>query len=353
MSDVYLAGFGLASSMGANLTEALQQLSQPPGAQQRTVKGLDHSIPYFAIRQTTTTWHARCQGLIHQVTAEAGSINKNGALYIASSSLNAGAMETGEANTPNLPIFLTEVADMLGWQGSVHLINTACTSGLNALLAAYAAIQSDAIDEALIIGIELENQLTLAGFAGMQLLSDQMGRPFAADRNGLVLGEAIAALRLSKRPARWRIAGGAQVIDSSQASGASTDAYETMLMQTLAHAQWHAQQIDLIKVQAAGSIANDEVEAHALCNFFPSVPPLVSLKPLIGHTLGASGAAEIALLLAMLEHQQWPAITHATDASLGVTLAPESAEKSQYILACILGFGGSHTCVALEDIEPR
>jgi 3-oxoacyl-[acyl-carrier-protein] synthase-1 len=105
----------------------------------------------------------------------------------------------------------------------------------------------------------------------------------------------------------------------------------------------------LIKVQAAGSIANDEVEAHALCDFFSSVPSLLSLKPMIGHTLGAAGAAEIALLLALLEHQQWPRIATEVDAQLGVELATKAPQQSKHVLACVLGFGGSHACVALED----
>jgi 3-oxoacyl-[acyl-carrier-protein] synthase-1 len=105
----------------------------------------------------------------------------------------------------------------------------------------------------------------------------------------------------------------------------------------------------LIKVQAAGSIANDEVEAHALREYFPALPPLLSLKPLIGHTLGAAGAAEIALLLALLEHKQWSRNAVEVDEALGVELAPEAPRIAKHVLACILGFGGSHTCVALED----
>jgi 3-oxoacyl-[acyl-carrier-protein] synthase-1 len=349
MNSVYIAGFGLASSMGGSLTDALQRLQQPPEAQARSIKGLDYSIPYFAIEHQAATWSERCAKLIRQVAIEAGCTDKTGTLYIATSSLNAGAMESGQANTPSLSAFLTEVASMLDWQGPVHLINTACTSSLNAMLAAKDAIQFEAIEEALIIGLELENQLTLAGFAGMQLLSNQRCKPFAGDRNGLVLGEAVAALRLSNQPSRWRITGGAQVIDSSQASGASIDAFQTMLTQTLANAHLNAQQIDLIKVQAAGSIANDAVEAYALCDYFTSVPPLLSLKPLVGHTLGASGAAEIALLLALLEHNQWPNIELETNPALGVQLATARPQQSKHILACILGFGGSHTCVALED----
>jgi 3-oxoacyl-[acyl-carrier-protein] synthase-1 len=122
-----------------------------------------------------------------------------------------------------------------------------------------------------------------------------------------------------------------------------------MLKQTLADANLRAGQIDLIKVQAAGSVPNDAVEANALRDFFAPLPPLLSLKPLIGHTLGASGAAEIALMLAMLEKRQWPVLPFERDAGLGVTLAAELPAQRRHILACIMGFGGSHSCIALED----
>ncbi len=353
MHQVYLSGFGLASSMGANLAQALQQLHRPPAPQARAINGLDYDTPYHAIERTATvpaaSWYGRCENLLRQVAAEAGNSNRTGALYIASSSLNLGAIEAGEPHPAMLPGVLEQLAGMLDWQGPVYYINTACTSSLNAILAAQDALLSECIDDALIIGLELENRLTLAGFAGMQLLSNQESKPFAAERNGLVLGEAVAAVRLSRQPGRWRMRGGAQVIDSSQASGASASAYHAMLAQALTRAGLDPGQIDLIKVQAAGSIINDATEAQALCKFFAPVPALLSLKPLIGHTLGASGAAEIALLLAMLEQRQWPNPGHACDAALAVKLAEEPPEKTRHILACILGFGGSHSCLALED----
>ena len=202
MTSLYIAGFGLASHMGVDLEAALGQLNNPPEPQQRAIKGLETTVPYHAIPLTTsstTTWHERCQILIRQAAAEAGAVSRDGRLYLASSSVNVGAMELGEACAKSLPDFLVELGKMLDWQGPVFWINTACTSSLNAILAAQSAVESGLIEEALIIGLELENQVTLAGFAGMQLLSAEKARPFAARRNGLVLGEAVAALRLTKQ----------------------------------------------------------------------------------------------------------------------------------------------------------
>lgn len=295
--------------------------------------------------------------LIRQVAEEAGyrpggDKEQRTGIYLASSSTYVGAMEQGANPFKDLSDFVAAIASMLDWQGPLTLINSACTSSLNALLEARLALEQDQIDEAFVIGLELENRLSLAGFAGLQLLSSTQAQPFQTQRDGQILGEAIAVLRLSRQPGRWRLAGGAHVVDSSQISSASTAAYRTMLEQTLNEAQWTSAQVDVIKVQASGSTINDAVEAEALLDFFSpaELPALVSLKPVIGHTLGASGAAEIALLLSMLEQRQWPVGQEAvSELKAGLALHPPPQLKR--LLACILGFGGSHACVAIEAMS--
>jgi 3-oxoacyl-[acyl-carrier-protein] synthase I len=157
------------------------------------------------------------------------------------------------------------------------------------------------------------------------------------------------AVRLARQGnSGWRLLGGANVIDGSQPTGASASALATMYQRALETSGLAASDIDLVKVQAAGSPGNDEVEAQALRAAFDQVPPLVSLKAAIGHTMGASGAAEIALLTACLEQGAWPAVTDAVDTALGVTLAERGPESARRVMATILGFGGSHATVVLE-----
>ena len=48
--------------------------------------------------------------------------------------------------------------------------------------------------------------------------------------------------------------------------------------------------IALIKPQAAGGVASDATEAHALRQVFAPLPALVSLKAALGHTLAPVGA---------------------------------------------------------------
>ena len=121
-----------------------------------------------------------------------------------------------------------------------------------------------------------------------------------------------------------------------------------MLQTALGQCGLAAQDIDLIKVQAAGSPVNDAVEAQGLRAVFPVLPALVSLKPAIGHTMGASGAAEIALLMACLAQGEWPVCAHAVDEALDVHCPAQPPPAVRRVMATILGFGGGHATVVLE-----
>ena len=306
-------------------------------------------FPYYPIPYTKQDWNQRAREIVTRVTAEAGvKPGSRAALFIASSSFDIGADEAG-ATERNYNAFTDKIVAWLEWSGPVYMINTACTSSLNALLAAHALLSAGETEEALVLGIELDNLLTLGGFAAMQLLSRSSSKPFGMQRDGLVLGEAVAALRLSTcESSSWKMLGGANVVDGSQPTGASVSAVVNMYQRALESGKLAADEIDLIKVQAAGSPGNDAVEAQGLRAAFPKVPALVSLKAAIGHTMGASGAAEIALLTACLEHKTWPTYAAAVDESLGIALAAQMPDAVRHVMATILGFGGSHATVLLQ-----
>jgi len=351
MKPVYLPGRGLACALGLALGESLEALHQGGGATARHPlsgeAGASH--PYRAIPCVRGDWNERARALVQRVGTEAGAQQaRGGALFVATSSFDIGAVEQGAAQL-DYRAFADRIAAWLDWAGPVYLVNTACTSSLNALLAAHALLSAGEEEEALVLGLELDNRLTLGGFAALQLLSSSRSQPFGAQRDGLVLGEAVAALRLSTRESsRWRMLGGANVVDGKQPTGASAAAVARMTQRALAQCGLSADAIDLIKVQAAGSPANDAAEAQGLHETFQAMPALVSLKAAIGHTMGASGAAEIALLTACLDHGAWPAYPDAVDATLGVDLVAHPPDSVRRVMATILGFGGSHATVVLE-----
>ena len=351
MSPIYLAGRGLACSLGLGVEQALASLPQRAlKTTQVTLPGaMAGDYPFHAIPFSRSDWNERGRELVQRVCTEAGAQQiRDGVLLIATSSFDIGAVERG-ATQMDYQAFADKVAGWLDWRGPVHVVNTACTSSLNALLAAQALLRSGAAADALVLGIELDNRLTLGGFAALQLLSRASSKPFGEQRDGLVLGEAVAALRLSScDSALWRLAGGANVVDGEQPTGASVRAVKEMCAHAIADSAVAVDTIDLIKVQAAGSPGNDAVEAQGLRETFKHMPPLVSLKAAMGHTMGASGAAEIALLTACLEQGVWPVCESKEDEELGVALAKGMPQNVRRLMATILGFGGSHASVILE-----
>lgn len=351
MNEAYLAGRGLASALGPDIASALVALGRGGVAPTRFELAGGFAWPYYAMADDEADWTARTRRIAQRVAAESGALAgpRTGPLFLCSSSLDMGALEDHSLFDGSDPYFLATVASWLDWRGPVFAISTACTSGLNAVLSARSLIRHGHADHALVLGLELRNRVTVGGFGGMQLLSATRSLPFGEGRSGLVLGEAVAALHLSSRPARWRVAGGANVVDGQDPAGPVPGAVTAMCRQALADSGLAAGDIALIKPQAAGSPSGDAIEAQALREVFEPLPALVSLKAAIGHTLGASGVAELALLTACLESGVWPRVDYPLDATLNTPLAEQAPQRARHVMANILGFGGGHTAVVLED----
>jgi 3-oxoacyl-[acyl-carrier-protein] synthase-1 len=354
MKQVYLYGRALVSALGADLSQALVCISAGGRAAQRVELSDGTDWPYFGIDHPEPDWRKRAQQIIDVAFREAGiTANRDAPLFVASSSLDIGAIESGVSHSGDGYDFAEKIADQLGWTGPVYLVSSACTSSLQALLSASALISSGSVNDAVVLGVELANRYSVSGFAAMQLLTPDKPKPLGLDRDGIALGEAVAVLHLSSRPAHWRLCGGSNIVDGRDPTGAIPQTVNQMCEQALAASGLKSSDIDLIKLQAAGSPANDANELAGLAAAFESLPPLVTFKAAIGHTLGASGAAEIALLTACLEADVWPHPDYPLDPDLHAGLAYAKPESVRYVLVDILGFGGGHSAVVLEDTNVR
>ena len=352
MTELYLHGRSLVSALGPDLRQAVVAVARGNPAQRRRALPGGADWPWFGIQHVEGSWRTRAQALLRASVDQAGIVpsQRRAPLYLATSSLHIGAIEAGEAGAGlDYGSFAREVAGWLSWQGPVTLVSTACTSSLQALAAAAADIRAGAADEAVVLGLELANRFTLAGFAGMQLLSPHAARPLGSQRDGLVLGEAVAALHLSREPARWKLAAVASRVDGRDPTGARPDTVARLCRGLLAQAGETPDAIDLVKLQAAGSRGTDAHEIEGLRQVFAELPALASLKAALGHTLGASGAAEIALLLECLEQGALPSVAYPLDAEIGAALAQVPPNKVRSVLGLILGFGGGYAGVVLED----
>jgi len=272
---------------------------------------------------------------------------------IGSSSFSVGAWDDGgwTALEPSFE-FSSSLAKAFGARGPVTPVSTTCTSGFSALDIALGLIAEGEFRDVLVLGVEFCNRLTVAGFAGLQLLSATAARPCDRERDGLVLGEALGAVLVSAAPAPWRIAALAAGMDAASVTGPAPDGTATAktMRAALARAQWETSRVDLIKLQSGGGPLADLAEGRAVRELFATVPRSVSLKGALGHTLGASGPAELALLLASLSRGRVPATWGFAkpDEELGLAPAGGDAGDVRRVLFNLSGFGGSVMSLALE-----
>ena len=356
---VYLSGSGLLCARGDSPQAVAGALwASQHSAGKRTLG--EREFPFFALQLAEADWLTRARQAIRHVTAQLGPLPATTPLFIASSSFQIGHFEQQGAPF-HLPLanaeFSRQIADWMQLNGLRASFSNACISGFSAIDAARSLIAGGQIDEAIILGIELANASTLAGFAAMELLSHSTCRPFDRHRDGLVLGEAVAAVRLSAQPGPWRIAGLRTGIDAYSTTGPDPEGtpIANIAVDCLKEAKICAADIELVKLQAAGSPGADLAEANALRRIFSgAMPALLSLKPALGHTLGASGIAELAALLACLDQEQIPATQGFTELDPEIGLIPGVDRNIRIIhraLLNLIGFGGGLATLIVERSE--
>lgn len=121
--------------------------------------------------------------------------------------------------------------------------------------------------------------------------------------------------------------------------------FQQAIGNALQQAGREATDIDAIVLHSPGTPAGDASERAALHAVFgEQLPPLLSNKWLLGHTLGASAALSLDFALHVLETQQWPLAPFATD------LAKAADRPIRRILINAAGFGGNAASVVVSRL---
>ncbi len=234
-------------------------------------------------------------------------------------------------------------------------INTACTSSANALLEAKNLINTGIIKQAIVIGLEIFSPVMSSGFYSMDLLSRSEPKPFDGKRDGLVLGEAIAGMVLGKESSDWQLLGGfsncnSQTITSVSQSG---DECVEVMQKALENSALHVEDITALKAHATGSLSNDEAEMNAIKKLFSSDLVFTALKPYVGHTIGASGVLEIAILMAAIDSGFLPKTLNC-DKPMDDDFRPIDEHKKCMdgtFMCNYFGFGGNNTSLITKKIK--
>ncbi|MEU3056098.1 beta-ketoacyl-[acyl-carrier-protein] synthase family protein [Streptomyces griseus] len=193
----------------------------------------------------------------------------------------------------------TSVATELDLGGEAVTFGTACAAGNYAIGYAYDLISGGEADAGLCGGADASNRATHAGFHRLGALAESVPRPFDADRDGIVTAEGGAALLLE--PLDNAVARGARIYAEVLGHGMTCDAEHMTNPRTATIAECirtaheragtTAESVDYICAHGTGTRANDTTEVEAVRAVFGDrIPPISSVKSMLGHTMGAAAA---------------------------------------------------------------
>lgn len=241
-----------------------------------------------------------------------------------------------------------KIAHHAGISAKPVVISNACVSGVIALQYGLRLLQAGRYKHAIVTGCDRFSRFVLSGFQSFQAVSDEPCRPFDAARKGITLGEAAATIILSVNKtenALGQLLGGATSNDANHISGPSRTGEELAIAISRAcnESKISPAQIDAISAHGTATLFNDEMEAKAFDLAGVLHSPVHSFKGYTGHTLGAAGVLESAILLESLRHQTL--IPSAGFETLGVPKAINVTKTLQparinYALKTASGFGG-------------
>ena len=131
------------------------------------------------------------------------------------SSIKGNVELLGSEEDVSLAASAGRIAAALGVKSRPVVVSNACISGLAALLQGMRMIRSGAYDHVIVTGAEVQSRFIVTGFQSLKALSLNPCRPFDAARDGLNLGEAAAAMVLSRTPGRFCLVDGAIRTDAN------------------------------------------------------------------------------------------------------------------------------------------
>ncbi len=247
------------------------------------------------------------------------------------------------------------LSDYLGLTGPAYTVSTACSSSSRAIISGRRLIASGMVDVAIVGGADTLSRMPVNGFASLELLSPTLCRPFSKQRSGITIGEGASLMLLTREPQPVALLGVGESSDAWHMSAPHPEgagAIRAMAM-ALQDAGLNPQDIGYINLHGTATPANDNIEALAVHQLFGDRVACSSVKHLMGHTLGAAGACEVALSWLILTQAlalppQDFSLSAIDDSLPAFGLLLETAPLSKpVIMSNAFAFGGNNTSLIL------
>jgi len=260
------------------------------------------------------------------------------------------------------------VAQQFGLIGEALVLNNACVSGLTTIGMAFRRLRSGQGSLTVAGGYDVMSEFTYAGFSSLQLVTQEKCRPFDKNRTGLALGEGAGVIVLEELG--HALARNAQIYAEIIGFSQSTDAYHltrpdpeakgacNAIVWAIKDACISPGEIDYINAHGTGTLANDPMEAKAISMALGDCAPKVpvsSIKPMIGHTLGAAGAIDVIISTIAMKNQFLPVNLNYENPDPNCKLNIVSGQSKDAAIKVILsnsfGFGGSNGAILLRKFK--
>ncbi|QXI32360.1 beta-ketoacyl-[acyl-carrier-protein] synthase family protein [Pseudomonas promysalinigenes] len=252
------------------------------------------------------------------------------------------------------------------------VVATACASSASALQLGYEAIANGLAERVIVAASDSSiYDETVSKFNNLSALSTRNDsphtacRPFSADRDGFVIGEAGACLVLeSVASAKAR---GARVLARFSGCASTTDNFHRTkgdpngagmrdcMRLAVESARLQPGQVDCVNAHGTSTPENDRMEAQVIAELFPHQPWVTSVKSMLGHTVHAAGAVEAVVSVLSLMHQVvTPTLNY--DGSLdnqNIRIASQCHQGVglNHVLSNSFGFGGQNVALVFSAPE--
>jgi 3-oxoacyl-[acyl-carrier-protein] synthase II len=369
--DVVITGIGLSSCLGSLQTTWSSILQGKSGIKSRQLFPKLPGYPLGMIDTQPSKIGDLTQKILLDTLQDAqleAPLSQSGVVIGSSRGCQAHweALATGKQQhipdwlltLPHQPALM--VGNYLQTTAPVLAPMAACATGIWALARGYELIKTGRCERVVAGAVEAPiSPLTLAAFEQMGALATTGCYPFDRSREGLVLGEggAMFVLETSDLAARRQ----APVYGKIRGFGLTCDAFHVSAPQTingsaaraikqsLAMSNLEPQAIDYIHAHGTSTVLNDRHEAELIQHLFPQRVPVSSSKGATGHTLGASGAINTALILMTMKHNYLPPCVGLQDLAFDLNVVTQaSPAEINYAMGFSFGFGGQNAVITLS-----
>ena len=244
---------------------------------------------------------------------------------------------------------------------------TACTSGSLAIGNAVELIRWGVQDVMIAGGAEEFSATQVAIFDTLYATSlrndapKSTPAPYDVSRDGLVIGDGAATFILEEREhaiARGarilaEVAGFAETTDGTHVTNPNADTMASALTLALADAGIDGSAVGYVSGHGTATRAGDVAETSATRAAFARAVPISSVKSYTGHTLGACGALEAALLVKSLASGWYPPTLNLTNpdpecAELDYVTGEGRMIDAEYVMSNNFAFGGVNTSLVFR-----